>query len=333
MRAVRGRGTAAGGGAAVEVVDVDGVPEVPGADRLLTMAAAGICGSDFGYLAMGSTLLIGHELAGVDAEGRGYAVEAVFGCGICAPCRAGHRNHCADLYLRVPGLSIDGGMAEQYAVPASALVPLPDGLPVHDASLVEPAAVAWRAARIAGVGPGSRVAVVGGGAIGLLAVAAAQALGASEVALSARRTERIEAGERLGAAVLTDASAASAAKTTSAGGYDVVVDAAGTPAALADAVELLAPGGTVSIAALHEGDLPLPFLAAFLKEARVVMSMAYGTDDDGVRDIDRAARMLAARPGIAAAVITHRFPLEDAAEAFRVAGDRGTGSIKVVVEP
>lgn len=329
MRAVRGRGTDGDGAAAVEVVDVGEVPGVPGADREIELVAAGICGSDLGYLAMGSTLLLGHELAGVGTDGAAYAVEAVFGCGTCAQCAAGHRNRCADVHLRVPGMTIDGGMAERYAVPATALVPLPDRLPVRDACLVEPSAVAWRAARLAGVVPGSRVAVVGGGAIGLLAVAAAQALGASDVALSARRAERVEAGRRLGAAVVpADASAGSRA-----GAYDVVIDAAGTAGALADAVGLLAPGGTLSIAALHEGNLPLPFLPSFLKEVRVVMSMAYGADEHGVRDVDRAARMLAARPDIAASVITHRFPLEDAAEAFRVAADRSTGAIKVVVEP
>ncbi|WP_436772442.1 zinc-dependent alcohol dehydrogenase [Yinghuangia sp. YIM S09857] len=335
MRAVRGRGTGTdGGGAAVEVVDVGEVPGVPGADREIELVAAGICGSDLGYLAMGSTLLLGHELAGVGADGAAYAVEAVFGCGTCAQCAAGHRNRCAEVHLRVPGMTIDGGMAERYAVPASALVPLPDGLPVRDACLVEPSAVAWRAARIAGVVPGSRVAVVGGGAIGLLAVAAAQALGADEVALSARRAERVEAGRRLGATVLPSGSAGSPGPQGSpAAGYDVVIDAAGTAGALADAVGLLAPGGTLSIAALHEGDLPLAFLPAFLKEVRVVMSMAYGADEHGVRDVDAAAGMLAARPDIAAAVVTHRFPLEDAAEAFRVAADRSTGAIKVVVEP
>ncbi|MDI2130672.1 zinc-dependent alcohol dehydrogenase [Yinghuangia seranimata] len=316
MRAVRGQGSPT----SVEVVDVADAPAVPDADTRLTVAAAGICGSDLGYLAMGSTLLLGHELAGFGPDGQAYAVEAIFGCGTCDQCAAGRRNLCRTVHMRVPGMTIDGGMADEYTVPATSLVPLSDGLAPRDACLVEPAAVAWRAVRLAGTGPGTRVAVIGGGAIGLLAAAAAQAQGASAVALVARRAERIAAGERLGA-------------VPAEGEYDVVVDAAGTPDALRDAVGLLAPGGTLSIAALHGDTLPLPFLPAFVKEARVVTSMAYGDDPSGVRDVDRAAAMLAARPGIAAAVITHRFPLADAAEAFRVAADRGSGAIKVVVEP
>jgi 2-desacetyl-2-hydroxyethyl bacteriochlorophyllide A dehydrogenase len=320
MRAVRG----GGGPGLVEVVEVGDAPAIPAPDGTaaveVTIGAAGICGSDLGYLAMGSTLPLGHELAGRTADGRAVAVEAIFACGTCDRCAAGAGNHCRTMHERVPGLSADGGMAERYVVPASSLVDLPAGLAVADACLTEPAAVSYRAVRLADVTPGARVAVIGGGAVGLLAVAAARHLGAGEVALDARRAERAAAGERLGAT------------TAVTGEYDVVVDAAGTPEALARAVELLIPGGTLSIAALHSGDLPLPFLPAFLKEARVVMSMAYGTHE-GRRDIDEAAAMLAANPGIAPAIITHRFPLEDAAEAFRVAADRSTGAIKVVVEP
>ena len=60
--------------------------------------------------------------------------------------------------------------------------------------------------------------------------------------------------------------------------------------------------------------------------------MAYERHD-GVREVDEAAAMLAADPDIAQTLITHRFPLEDAAEAFRVAGDRASGAIKVVLAP
>jgi len=76
--------------------------------------------------------------------------------------------------------------------------PPPDGLDVRDASIVEPAAVSWHALRLAGTGPGTRVAVVGAGALGLLAVAGARRLGAEAVALEARHQYQKEAGERLG---------------------------------------------------------------------------------------------------------------------------------------
>jgi len=136
MRAVRARA------GSVEVVDVDAAPAVPGGDVELRIAAAGICGSDLGYLAMGSELLLGHELAGADGEGRAYAIEAVFGCAACDQCAAGDHNRCRTVHARVPGLSIDGGMAERYVVPATSLVPLPPALAARDACLVEPAAVA-----------------------------------------------------------------------------------------------------------------------------------------------------------------------------------------------
>jgi threonine dehydrogenase-like Zn-dependent dehydrogenase len=69
----------------------------------------------------------------------------------------------------------------------------------------------------------------------------------------------------------------------------------------------------------------------FVKEARIVSSMAY-CSHDGRREVDQVAAMLAADPTIARALVTHRFPLEDAPEAFRVAADRASGAIKVIVE-
>jgi threonine dehydrogenase-like Zn-dependent dehydrogenase len=70
-----------------------------------------------------------------------------------------------------------------------------------------------------------------------------------------------------------------------------------------------------------------------VKEAELVASMAYGEDPNGGREFANAAAVLAANPEIARALITHRFSLDDAAEAFRVAADRASGSIKVVIHP
>ena len=208
------------------------------------------------------------------------------------------------------------------AAPPSSLVPLPPGLAVRNASLVEPAGVAWHAVWVGGIGPDVEVAIVGGGAIGLLVAAAARSMGAS-VALAARHPHQVEAGERLGAVPIG----------VNEREYDVVVEAAGTPSALARAVELVRPGGTVVYTGVFGSEvLPLPFLPAFLKEAVAVPSMAYCRHDGG-RDVEHAAAMLAAQPEIVDILVTHRFALGDAPEAFRVAADRSAGAIKVIVEP
>ena len=154
--------------------------------------------------------------------------------------------------------------------------------------------------------------------MGLLSVAAARALGC-EAALVARHRHQIAAGERLGA-------------SQASGEYDVVVDAATTQTGLATAVELAAPGATIMLVAIYYGQVPLPGLPAIMKELRVVLPYTYCRHVAG-RDFDHAATLLAARPEIAAAVVTHRFPLADAAEAFRVAAARSAGTIKVALEP
>ena len=87
----------------------------------------------------------------------------------------------------------------------------------------------------------------------------------------------------------------------------------------------------MAILGLHFGGLDVPYTSLLNKEAKLIASMGYCRHEGG-RDMQQAAEMLAARPEIADALVTHRFPLADAAEAFRVAADRRSGAIKVIVE-
>jgi threonine dehydrogenase-like Zn-dependent dehydrogenase len=289
----------------VAVVDLD---EPPGVGELLTMRATSICGSDLSYIRFGSRAILGHELAGLREDGTPVVVEAIYGCMECPQCLRGAYNLCPTHGQRALGISADGGMAEQFRAPTARLVPLPQGFDVRDASVVEPAAVSWHALRLAGTGPGTRVAVVGAGALGLLAVAGARLLLVGM------------AGERLGARIGGD------------GVYDVVVEAAGTEASLAACGELVAPGGTIVVLGVHFGPVQLDWMPLFHKEARVIPSLGYCAHDAG-REMEDAAAMLADDPDIARTLITHRFPLEDAAEAFRVASERASGAVRVVIEP
>jgi 2-desacetyl-2-hydroxyethyl bacteriochlorophyllide A dehydrogenase len=311
MRAVR---SVEGG---VAVVNLE---EPPGVGEVLQMKATSVCGSDLTYIRFGSRAILGHELAGIREDGTAVVVEALYGCMECPQCRRGAYNLCPTHGERALGVTADGGMAELFRAPAARLVAIPPGLDLEDASIVEPASVSWHALRLAGAGPDQRVAVVGGGALGLLAVAGARRMGAEDVAVDARHPHQRAAGERLGARV------------GGTGLYDVVVEAAGTPSGMARCAELVAPAGTIVVLGVHFGAVQLDWMPLFHREARVIPSLGYCAHDEG-REMEDAAAMLAADPEIVRTVITHRFPIDDAAEAFRVAGDRASGAIRVVIEP
>lgn len=301
----------------VVVVDVD--PAAPGPDEVLvTVGAGSLCGSDLHLLGWGpGPFTLGHEVAGVLPDGTAVAIDPNRSCGACPACAAGRPQLCgANTIL---GVSADGGLADAVVCDRRALVPLPPGLTPADACLVEPLAVSVHGLALSGVGAGANVAVVGGGSIGLTAVVAAVDLGCT-VTLEARHPHQVDAGERVGA--LGPPVAAP----------DLVVEAAGTQSALDRALDLVAPGGQVLVLATHWAPVTLPPFVAGTKEVVCRWSSMTG-HHHGVRDLDRAAALLAADPEIAATLVTHRFPLDDAAEAFRVAADRQAGSIKVVIEP
>lgn len=298
------------------LVEVD---EPSGGDwPVLQVGSASICGSDLWLLPFGLPVTIGHEIAGT-LDGKAYCVEPTVRCGGCDQCLIGAPQRCRGSAPHgVLGVAFDGGLADRVRVPAECLVPLPDGLPVADASLVEPLAVCWHALRRVSAAPGERVLVVGGGSVGLLAVAAARALGL-EVDLEARHPHQKAAGERLGAGAPD-------------GEYDVVIEAAGTESSLASCIEHAVPGGRIAVVGVHQGALPLAGVPFMVKELTVAVSLCYDCGRDG-HELAQAAAVLAADPDIAATVVTHRFPLADAAEAFRVAADRAAGAIKVLLQP
>src|SRR4051794_6449034 len=315
MKAVRSTGDLT---TRVVVEDVD---EVPGIGESIDVVAASICSSDLLYIGYGFTRILGHEVAGVRADGTPVVVEAIYGCGQCPQCRAGRDNLCPTHSRRALGVTLDGGMAERYRVPAQRMVAVPSGLDPRDAAIVEPTTVSWHALRLADTGPESRVAIVGAGGLGLLAAACARRQGAPEVHVEARHRHQQEAAERLGARVGTE------------GLYDVVVEAGGSEESLGRCAELVAPGGTVVVVGVHTtATLPIPWHPLFSREARLIPSLGYCAAGDR-REMDEAAAMLADEATIVDTVITHRFPLSDAAEAFRVAADKSSGAIRVVLHP
>ena len=285
---------------------------------ILRVGSASICGSDLTLAGWSLPVTLGHEIAGT-VDGVAYCVEPTVRCGVCDQCRAGSTQRCRGTSPHgIIGVAFDGGLAERVAVPPECLVRLPDGLSVTDASLVEPLAVGWHALRMVSASPGERALVVGGGSVGLLAVAAARAMGL-EVDLHARHNHQRAAGDRLGAGAPS-------------GQYDITIEAAGTDSALAKCVGATAPGGRIALVGMATDDRRVPSIPFVMNELTMVGCNCY-SNRPGRHEFAEAAAVLAADPQIAATLITHRFPLAEAAEAFRVAADRASGAIKVVLQP
>jgi threonine dehydrogenase-like Zn-dependent dehydrogenase len=226
----------------VELLDVPEPDPAPG-DVLVQVRAAGICGSELhGARRPGfrkPPLIMGHEFAGVGADGTAVVINPILSCGRCAECQRGLRNVCRN--REIIGVHRAGGFAERVAVPASALRPLPPGLSWEAAALVEPAANAVHAWNQAGGAlgacadaTGARVAVIGCGAIGLLCAAMVLSGGAGRVDVTDLSPDRLAAAQRLGA---------EAAGPSLSGEYDVVIDAVGSAATRAASVAHQRPVG------------------------------------------------------------------------------------------
>lgn len=334
------------GSGVLELRDVE-TPRAVEGQVVVAVHYCGICGSDLHWFhgnSPGPRVCPGHEFCGEVVEvgpggeagllGRSVAVEPLITCRNCWQCRSGNYQLCQS--LRIIGIMRPGGFAERVVVPEYAVYPLPAGIDLELASLTEPTAVAVHAVRLAGVGSGDRVLVLGGGTIGLLSILAALATGAREVAVTARYPHQAELAGRLGAARVfgtDEPGAAELAEYASQHPIDAVVETVGgTANTLGEAVKRVRPGGTVIVLGLFDSSPPLPAVTLLLKEVRVIGSMTYGRA--GRRsDFDSALHLLSDRGHDARSLVTHRFALDDILAAFETASDKQRGSVKVTVTP
>jgi threonine dehydrogenase-like Zn-dependent dehydrogenase len=292
--------------------------ERPGGDGVLVkVGAVSICGSDLHMIQQGLVegAILGHEFAGTMPDGSPVAIEPFFGCGGCSLCDEGYNALCAQSTFI--GGAVAGGMADYVVVPESTLVPLPAGLPLGIAALVEPLAVAFHGLNQARVTASDRVLVVGAGAIGLAVAAALRSRGIA-CDIVARYPGQAAVAAALGA------------NPEPGEGYDVAIDAVGNSASVADCVQRVKPRGRIGMVGCFwdPTEVPMSFCA---KEQEMIASFTYKCRRPG-RTFEQAVSALAADPSIADTLITHRFPLEAAGEAFATAADRATGAIKVVFD-
>jgi threonine dehydrogenase-like Zn-dependent dehydrogenase len=188
--------------------------------------------------------------------------------------------------------------------------------------------------RLVDVRFGDRVAVLGAGTIGLMAIVAAKAMGATYVAATARHPQQKEMAQALGADAVFDATDDGVAKMArAAGGADVVVETVGGHAeTLSQALQVAGIGARICVLGAFTKPVQIHPLMLFLKELRIFGSNCYGRG--GRRsDYDLAIEIMGRNAGTLRRMITHRFPLESVAEAYATADDKSSGAIKVTITP
>jgi len=328
----------------VEVVDLP-VPEVGVGEVLIRVRAAAICGSDLGiyyytlaYSEMKLPVVMGHEFAGeiaeVGSEVEGYSVgdrvlsESVKACGSCRYCLEGMSNLCEGSTLF--GIHTDGGFAEYVAVPHELLHRVPEGMSFEEAAVVEPLSNALHFVKdITPISPGDLAVVQGIGPIGLFSAQLFRLAGARVLLTGIGvDTERFKIAEGLGFEAVNVEEEDLVEKImdmTGGSGADIAFVAVGAASALRQAVQLVRKRGHVTVVGIFPGDVELPMTRIVRRE--ITLAGAY---DARPVNFPESIGLLKSGAVNARDIITHRFSLDKAEEAFGVAISKKGGKVLFV---
>ncbi|MFF9864928.1 zinc-binding dehydrogenase [Streptomyces sp. NPDC013953] len=317
------------------------VPEPGPGEALVRVAAAGICMSDrelydghrdAAYVRY--PVVPGHEWAGTVAAvgpgvdpalvGRKAVAEGFRACGACERCRGGETSLCQGGYAET-GFTEPGAFADHVTVPARLLHPLHHDADLRAAALLEPAAVIAAAVRAGRPRPGERVAVVGAGTLGLLAVQLLSASSPGDLTVIDPRASRGEQALRFGAGTCLVPDEAE----TLRGRFDLVVETAGAPSTAAASCLLARRGGRVVLTGMFTpGAVGID--PVHLSLSQLEIRSVFGAPSSAWSDAVRAFGLGLLDP---APLVTHEFPLERFADAIALvgAGDPRTG--KVLLRP
>ncbi len=298
------------------------IPEPGFGEALVKVHACGVCHSDSfakdGYPGVSWPVIPGHEIAGeIAALGdhvEGWEVGQRVGvgwfggnCGWCEPCRRGQLIDCEN--MSIPGVTMDGGYAEYVVVRAAALAAMPDDLSAEDAGPLLCAGITtFNALRTSETTAGARVAVLGIGGLGHLAVQFAVHLGYETIAI-ARGAEKAELAKKLGAHHYIDSTDGDPAdKLQALGGVDLILATATSAEAMGAVFGGLRPQGKLLIVGASMDPVPVPS-AALIGGDKVIEGHASGTSIDS-EDTLRFSVVSGVRPMI------ETVPLEQAAAAY-----------------
>jgi L-iditol 2-dehydrogenase len=311
-------------------------PAVPAGSTLVRVTDVGLCGSDLHWFEEGGIgdsrlsrpVVPGHEIGGAIHDGplagTPVAVDPAIPCGTCSSCTRGHRNLCPSVRFAGHGV-VDGGLRELMAWPTHLLHPLQPPLTATDGAVLEPLGVAIHALDLGHLRPASSIAVVGCGPIGLLLIQAALASGAASVLAVDPLLHRREEARRRGAALAL--SPAELREQAPGVEVDVAFELAGTDGAVQQALEVVRPGGRVVLGGIPSDDRT-SFQASLARRKGLTIALVRRMKEDVY---ERGIRLVETGRVDVTTLVTARFPLERAAEAFESAVSRQ--GLKVVIQP
>ena len=318
-------------------------------DAVIKMTRTTICGTDL-HILKGDVAtckpgtVLGHEGVGVvDAVGPGVAtvkpgdrvlISCITACGRCDPCRKGMYSHCTTGGW-ILGNSIDGTQAEFVRIPYAdtSLYPIPQG--ADEEALVMLSDIlptGFECGVLNGkVQPGSSVAIVGSGPVGLAALLTAQFYSPSEIIMIDLDDNRLAVGKRFGATATVNSSDGNAAqqvmKLTGGHGVDTAIEAVGIPATFKICEDIVAAGGTIANVGVHGSKVDLHLERLWSHNVTITTRLV-----DTV-SIPMLLKTVQSKRIDAKQLITHRFKLDQILQAydtFSKAAD--TKALKVIVE-
>lgn len=322
--------------------------EDPGPGEVqVRVEAVGVCGSDlhaYSEGAVGGTpnaypMLLGHEPAGsivktgagvtgLAAGDRG-ALEPALYCYHCEFCLSGHHNVCANIrFLSTP--HHPGFFRELVNLPAGNFLPIPTGMSFGEATLAEPLAIALHSLRLASIGPGETVVVIGAGPIGLLTIAALRATNAGRVWAVEPLAHRRALARAIGAdAVMEPAQALQEILSeTGQRGVDCAIDCAAGEHTTSQAIQLARNAGRVALTGIHSTAMVSMDGSAMRRKELTIFNVRRSN-----HETEEALELLLAHPGWFAPLLTHTREIERIDEAFAIASHYRDGVGKMIVKP
>jgi len=321
------------------VIEEAPIPAPAPGEALVKVAACGICGTDLkineGHYLGRLPVTPGHEFTGVvevlgdNVTGVGpgdrVAINPNLPCRRCVFCRRGAVHLC--LSSQAVGVTRAGGFAEYCAVPAELLVPVPEGLPLNLAAMMEPVSCCLHGMDLAGVRPGDEVILLGGGSIGLILLQLARAAGAAYTAVGEPRAGKRELARSLGAdAAVSPQEIATLAASLPGGGGQVVIECVGIAAAADQAVRLVRPGGTVLLFGVSPPGVQIPIEPYVVFHKEITIRGCYTNPFTDTRSL----ALLASRRVLVEPLISHTYPIEKVAEGLEAVRRGETVKAQVV---